>query len=282
MSGSAQLLCLNFINPSAKSYIMSKILITNDDGIHSRGIKAAVEALQDLGDIYVIAPMFQRSASGRAMTLHRPLRAKRVNIEGTKGAYALDGMPVDCIIFALARFEGFDLAISGINLGENLSTEITVSGTASAAIEAATHKIPSIAVSLEVSREKHKFGTGEEVDFSVAKYFLRKIAGAVLKNGLPEGVDMLNLNIPGDATKETPIKITRLARRMYSPSVEERIDPKGTPYYWIVGTQCPKEILEPGTDMYVIKIEKNVSLTPISIDMTAGVDFDALRSILEL
>ena len=127
---------------------MPKILITNDDGIRSRGIKAAVEALQGLGKLYVVAPMFQRSASGRAMTLHRPLRAVRVKMAGVEAAYALDGMPVDCIIFAMARFGDFDLAVSGINLGENMSTEITISGTASAAIEAATHDIPSIAEAL--------------------------------------------------------------------------------------------------------------------------------------
>ncbi|AHF80053.1 5'/3'-nucleotidase SurE [Thermococcus paralvinellae] len=259
---------------------MPKILITNDDGINSRGIKAAVEALQGLGDIYVIAPMFQRSASGRAMTLHRPLRAKRVAMEGVRAAYALDGMPVDCVIFALARFGSFDLAISGINLGENMSTEITISGTASAAIEAATHGIPSIAISLEVNREKHKFGQGEEINFTTAKFFLRKIADAVLRKGLPEGVDMLNVNVPYDANENTPMDITRLARRMYQPSIEERIDPKGTPYYWIVGTQCPKEVLEPGTDMYVVKVERKVSVTPINIDMTAKVDLGQLKKHL--
>ncbi|NJE08782.1 5'/3'-nucleotidase SurE [Thermococcus sp. M39] len=259
---------------------MPKILITNDDGIYSKGIRAAVEALQELGEIYVVAPMFQRSASGRAMTLHRPLRAKRVNMEGARAAYALDGMPVDCIIFALARFGSFDLAISGINLGENMSTEITISGTASAAIEAATHGIPSIAISLEVDREKHKFGSGEEIDFTMAKLFLKKIAEAVLKRGLPEGVDMLNVNVPYDANENTPIEITRLARRMYNPSIEERIDPKGTPYYWIVGTQCPREVLEPGTDMYAVKVERKVSVTPINIDMTARVDLGQLRKHL--
>jgi len=259
---------------------MPRILITNDDGIYSKGIKAAIEALQGLGDIYVVAPMFQRSASGRAMTLHRPLRAKRVTMEGVKAAYALDGMPVDCVIFALARFGSFNLTISGINLGENMSTEITISGTASAAIEAATHEIPSIAISLEVDREKHKFGQGEEINFTIAKLFLRKIAEAVLKRGLPEGVDMLNVNVPHDANENTPIEITRLARRMYQPSIEERIDPKGTPYYWIVGTQCPKEVLEPGTDMYVVKVERKVSVTPINIDMTARVYLGQLREHL--
>lgn len=261
---------------------MAKILVTNDDGIHSRGIKAAVEALQGLGEIYVVAPMFQRSASGRAMTIHRPLRAKRISMNGAKAAYALDGMPVDCVIFAMARFGDFDLAISGINLGENMSTEITVSGTASAAIEAATQEIPSIAISLEVNREKHKFGEGEEIDFSAAKYFLRKIATAVLKRGLPKGVDMLNVNVPYDANERTEIAFTRLARRMYRPSIEERIDPKGNPYYWIVGTQCPKEALEPGTDMYAVKVERKVSVTPINIDMTARVNLDEIKRLLEL
>ncbi len=207
---------------------MHRILITNDDGIYSKGIRAAVEAVRDLGDVYVVAPLFQRSASGRAMTLHRPLRAKLVNVPGAKVAYGLDGTPTDCVIFALARFTDFDLVISGINLGENLSTEITVSGTASAAIEAATHGIPpGIAISLEVDWKK-TLGEGDGVDFSVASHFLRRMARAVLeRGGLPEGVDVLNVNVPMDATPETKIEVTRLARRRYRPTVEERIDPRG-------------------------------------------------------
>ncbi len=254
-----------------------RILLTNDDGIYSKGIRAAVDALQGLGEIYVVAPMFQRSASGRAMTLHRPLRAKRVAYRSVKAAYALDGMPVDCVIFAIARFGKFDLAISGINLGENLSTEITVSGTASAAIEAATHGIPSIAASLEVNWRK-TLGDGEGIDFSSASYFLRRIAKSVIKNGLPEGVDMLNVNIPSDATEETAISLTRLARRMFNPTVEERIDPKGNPYYWVVGRRC--ENFEPGTDAYALKVERKVSVTPINIDMTARIDFERVREVI--
>ncbi len=255
-----------------------KILITNDDGIYSKGLRAAVNALGELGEVYVVAPLFQRSASGRAMTLHRPIRAKRVEISGAKVAYGIDGTPTDCVIFAIARFGNFDLAVSGINLGENLSTEITVSGTASAAIEAATHGIPSIAISLEVEWKK-TLGDGEGVNFSVASHFLRKIARAVLENGLPEGVDMLNVNVPSDATPETPIAITRLAKRSYSPTIEERIDPRGYPYYWIVGRKCEK--FEPGTDTYALKVERKVSVTPINIDMTARVDFNVVKGRLE-
>ncbi|MDK2853509.1 MAG: 5/3-nucleotidase [Thermococcaceae archaeon] len=256
---------------------MPKILVTNDDGIYSNGIRAAVKAISNLGEVYVVAPLFQRSASGRAMTLHRPIRAKLVDVPGAKIAYGVDGTPTDSVIFAIARFGDFDLAVSGINLGENLSTEITVSGTASAAIEAATHGIPSIAVSLEVAWGK-TLGEGEGIDFSVASYFLKRTAHALLGRGLPDGVDMLNVNVPSDATPETEITITRLARKRYCPTVEERIDPRGYSYYWIVGRKT--ETFEPGTDAYALKVERKVSVTPINIDMTASVDFEELRRIL--
>ncbi|MBP1910888.1 5'/3'-nucleotidase SurE [Thermococcus stetteri] len=254
-----------------------RILVTNDDGIYSNGIRAAVKALSSLGEIYVVAPLFQRSASGRAMTLHRPIRAKRLDVPGAKVAYGIDGTPTDSVIFAIARFGDFDLAVSGINLGENLSTEITVSGTASAAIEAATHGVPSIAMSLEVDW-KRTLGEGEGVDFSASAYFLERIADVVLERGLPDGVDMLNVNVPSDATPETAIEVTRLARKRYCPTIEERIDPRGHPYYWIVGQK--REEFEPGTDAYALKIERKVSVTPINIDMTARVDFEELKKIL--
>ncbi len=256
---------------------MARILITNDDGIYSKGLRSAVKALSELGEVYVVAPLFQRSASGRAMTLHRPIRAKRVDVPGAKVAYGIDGTPTDCVIFALARFGNFDLAVSGINLGENLSTEITVSGTASAAIEAATHDVPSVAISLEVDW-KRTLGEGEGIDFSVSAHFLKRIARAILERGLPAGVDMLNVNVPSDATEETGIAITRLARKRYCPTIEERIDPRGHPYYWIVGRR--KRDFEPGTDAYALKVERKVSVTPINIDMTARVDFGSVMKIL--
>ncbi len=244
---------------------MPRILITNDDGVYSRGLRAAVEAVNGLGNIYVVAPLTQRSATGRAMTLHRPIRAKLVEVPGVRIAYGLSGTPADCVIFAVARFGNFDVTVSGINLGENLSTEITVSGTASAAIEAATHGIPGVAVSLEVEWKK-TLGEGEGVDFSVAEEFLRRVVDEVLEHGLPKGVDLLNLNVPSSATLNTPIEITRLARRRYVPTVEERIDPKGNPYYWIVGRLL--DSFEPGTDAYALKVERKVSLSPINIDMS--------------
>ncbi|WP_297421291.1 5'/3'-nucleotidase SurE [Thermococcus sp.] len=256
---------------------MPRILLTNDDGIYSNGIRAAVKALSELGEVYVVAPLFQMSASGRAMTLHRPIRARRINVPGAKIAYGIDGTPTDCVVFAIARFGSFDLAVSGINLGENLSTEITVSGTASAAIEAATHDVPSIAISLEVEWKK-TLGEGEGVDFSVSADFLRRIAGSILKNGLPEGTHILNVNVPSDATPETSVEITRLSKKRYCPTVEERIDPKGNPYYWIVG-RLLKEF-EPGTDAHALKVERKVSVTPINIDMTARVDFEEVMEIL--
>ncbi len=258
---------------------MVKILLTNDDGVYSKGLRAAVKSLSQLGEVYVVAPLFQRSASGRAMTLHRPIRAKLVNVPSAKMAYGIDGTPTDCVIFAIARFGNFDLAVSGINLGENLSTEITVSGTASAAIEAATHGVPSIAISLEVDWKK-TLGDGEGVDFSISGYFLQRIAKSVIEKGLPGEVDMLNVNVPSDATEETEIVITRLARKRYSPTVEERIDPKGNPYYWIVGRLVHD--FEHGTDAYALKVERKVSVTPINIDMTARINFEEVRKSLDV
>ncbi len=252
-----------------------RILVTNDDGVYSRGLRAAVEALEKLGDVYVVAPLTQMSATGRAMTLHRPIRAKLVSVPGAKLSYGISGTPADCVIFAVARFGGFDVAVSGINLGENLSTEITVSGTASAAIEAATHGIPSVAASLEVEWKK-TLGEGEGVDFSVASLFLGRIVSRVLEKGLPEGVDLLNLNVPSSAVPETEIELTRLARRRYVPTVEERLDPKGNPYYWIVGRLLDR--FEPGTDAYALKVERKVSVTPINIDMSV-VDRETLAKL---
>jgi len=257
-----------------------RILLTNDDGIYSNGLRAAVKALSGLGEVYVVAPLIQRSASGRAMTLHRPIRAKRLDVPGARAAYGVDGTPADCVIFAIARFGGFDLAVSGINLGENLGTDITISGTVSASIEAATHGIRGLAFSLEVDDWYKTLGEGEGIDFAVSAHFLRRIAGAVLEKGLPEGVDMLNVNVPNSATEETEIAVTRLARKRHCQTVEERIDPNGLSYYWIVGEMVHN--FEPGTDAHSLKVERKVSVTPINIDMTARVDFEELEKLLNL
>jgi len=251
-----------------------RILLTNDDGFYSAGLRASYEALRDLGDVYVVAPLVQRSAVGRSMSVMEPIRVSEVYVNDMH-VYAVDGTPVDAVIVGIYKVIGDlpDLVVSGINLGENLSTEaVTTSGTVGAALEAASQGCPAIAISQEMDdSEKFEF-TFKPYDFSLAKEMLRRIARIVLKKGLPEGVDVLNVNVPAKFSGE--IEITRLARRLYRTRIEERLDPRGRRYYWITGDEV--EDAEEGTDIHAIRMGR-VSITPITIDLTASVDFEELR-----
>ncbi len=253
---------------------MPKILVTNDDGFYSAGLKASYEALKDLGDVYVVAPLVQRSAVGRSMSVMEPIRVSEVHVNDMK-VYAVDGTPTDAVIIGIFKIIGEvpDLVVSGINLGENLSTEaVTTSGTVGAALEAATQGSPAIAISQEMDdSEKFEF-TFKPYDFTLAKEILRKLAKLVLKKGMPKGVDVLNVNVPAKFSGE--IEITRLARRLYRTRIEERLDPRGRKYYWITGDEV--EDAEEGTDIHAIRSGK-VSITPITIDLTASVDLEELR-----
>ncbi len=253
---------------------MPKILITNDDGFYSAGLKASYEALKDLGDIYIVAPLVQRSAVGRSMSVMEPIRVSEVYVNDMK-VYAVDGTPTDAVIIGIFKVIGEipDLVVSGINLGENLSTEsVTTSGTVGAALEAASQGSPVIAISQEMDDSAKFEFAFKPYDFSLAKRILRMLAEIVLRNGMPRGVDVLNVNVPLKFSGE--IEITRLARRLYKTRIEERLDPRGRRYYWITGDEV--EDAEEGTDIHAIR-NGRVSITPITIDLTASVDFDELR-----
>ncbi len=257
---------------------MPKILLTNDDGFYSSGLRASYEALKDLGEVYVVAPMVQRSAVGRSMSVMVPIRVSEVHVNGMR-VYAVDGTPTDAVIIGIFEVIGElpDLVVSGINLGENLSTEaVTTSGTVGAALEAASQGCPAIAISQEMDdSEKFEF-TFKPYDFSLAKKTLRTLAKLVLKKGMPKGVDVLNVNVP--AKFGGRVEITRLARRLYRTRIEKRIDPRGRKYYWITGDEV--EDAEKGTDIHAIR-RGYISITPITIDLTANVDFEALRRWLD-
>ncbi len=246
---------------------MRSILIVNDDGIHSKGIKAAADAVKELGNVTIIAPKSQKSGVGRSLSLRKPLPVAKVDI-GDFNAFSVDGTPVDSVIVALFSLLKTppDLLISGINLGENMSSEITTSGTVCAAIEGANHDIPSIAISLHLD-EKFKFGKGLEVDFTLAKKALKTIAVKVLSEGLPTGVDLLNVNIPDSSLEKSEIKITKLARRMYTANVKRMNEPTGNSSYSIDG--YPIFDAEPGTDVFAVRVENKISVTPLSLDFTA-------------
>ena len=247
-----------------------KALISNDDGITASGILAAKKAVGNLCDTYVVAPERQQSGIGHALTLYEPLRVDKFTLKDGSLGYGVTGTPTDAVTIGLFEIldEKPDLMISGINTGFNLGqAELTTSGTLGAAIEAASFGIPSIAISLEVTRDDIKFDNGEvEIDFDFAGKMLNKLAKIVLKKGLPEGIDLLNVNIP-ENPKDEEFEVVKLGKRMYVPIIEKRLDPRGKPYYWIGGE--PYESDNPGTDGYELRHAQKTTITPLKLDLTS-------------
>ncbi len=262
-------------------HMKRRILITNDDGVNSSGLLAAYEAVKGLGEVTIVAPASQQSAVGRSMTLFEPLRLLKLSVNGTT-AYSVSGTPTDAVIIGMfvAMEEKPDLVISGINIGENLSTEAaTTSGTIGAALEAAGQGVPAIAASIRVDDEGDKFADMNlKRDYSVAVDVVRKLARCVLDGKLPKSVDVLNVNVPSGATKNTAIVVTRLARKMYNTLVHHRHDPRGRSYYWIDGTVINDA--EEGTDLHAVVKKGQISVTPMTMDMTAPVDHKGLERML--
>lgn len=261
---------------------MKKILLTNDDGVYSTGLKAAYKSVHDLGEVVIVAPNSQKSGVGRGISIFEPLRVSLANINGFK-AHAVAGTPTDSVIigiFSIIR-EMPDLVLSGFNVGENISTDsVTTSGTIGAALEAASYGIPAIAASIQVIDEGDKFDDHStyEYNFGVAIKIVNRIAKKVLENGLPDGVDLLNINIPRHATTDTEIEITKLARKIFLTGVEERHDPRGRPYYWIDG-ELIKDA-EEGTDVKAVMKKGHISITPLTLDSTSNVDFSEIGDLL--
>ena len=250
-----------------------RILITNDDGVNSSGIMAAKRAVEDLGKIDVVAPATQQSGIGHALTLFEPIRVTPTNLVDGTAAYSVSGTPTDAVIIGIYEVTDSkpDLVISGINIGENLGkSELTTSGTIGAAMEASTHGVPAISVSLQVTRGDIKFHDGHvDVDFRHSEMILKQLVEKILKKGLPDGVDFINLNIPSHPSSNK-IKLTRLGERMYSIHIKKRLDPRGRPYYWIDGD--PIENDDHGTDVNTLKFERCATITPISLDCTSNLE----------
>ncbi|MCZ7362354.1 MAG: 5'/3'-nucleotidase SurE [Candidatus Methanoperedens sp.] len=261
---------------------MKKILLTNDDGVYSTGLKAAYDSVRDIGEVTVVAPSTQKSGVGRGISIFEPLRVSLANVNGFR-AYAVAGTPTDSVIIGLFSIlkEQPDLVLSGFNVGENISTDtVTTSGTIGAALEAASYGIPAIAASIQVIDEGDKFDDHRtySYDFEVGIRIVNRIARKVISRGLPEGVDLLNVNIPRHASMDTEIEITRLARKIFLTGVEERFDPRGRPYYWINGELIRDA--EEGTDVKAVMKNGHISVTPLSLDSTARVDFSEIEKLM--
>ncbi len=256
-----------------------QILLTNDDGIRSAGLWAAAEALAHLGFVTVAAPREQHSGAGRSMPQASDgvLSEEQVTIHGkTWTVYAVGGSPAQTVQHAILELmpRPPDLVVAGINHGENLTTSITISGTVGAALEAAAFGVPALAVSLEMPKEKQRGDPG--VDFSAAAHYTARFARLLLEaDGLPD-VDVLKIDVPSDATPETPWRVTRLSRSQYyvpvSPGRERLTEPVRVDYE----IRFDQDLLEPDSDVYAVRVAREVSVTPLSLDMTSRVDLGEL------
>jgi len=241
---------------------MTRILLTNDDGIHSDGLIKLEQALRQVGDVYVVAPASEMSGAAHSLTLARPLRIRQLD----QRHWSVDGTPTDCVTLALNRIlpqeEHPVICVSGINHGGNLGDDATYSGTVAGALEATILGVPGLAFSL-VARE--------HFDFTEAAGLAVLAVRKVLAEGLPEGT-LLNINIPPGAIKG--VLVTRQGIKNARPVITEHIDPRGKPYFWI-GEEYFSSNSAGGTDYNAIE-RGYVSVTPLKSDMT---DHQALATI---
>jgi 5'-nucleotidase len=231
---------------------MPFILVTNDDGVSSPGIRVLADALSELGEVTIVAPMAEASAIGHALTIRRPLRLEHVD----ERVYAVDGTPTDCVNIALTTVleQTPDLVVSGINKGYNIGDDVTYSGTVAGALEAALLGIPALAVSLE---------GGPEYDFGPASLVARRVARALLDSPMPART-FLNVNVP-----RGPIRGFRTAvqaRRNHVTNVTARTDPRGRAYFWIDEAQDDWEPHD-RSDYQVVR-DGYVAITPLHPDLT--------------
>ena len=258
------------------------ILITNDDGIDSPGLLAAVRCVLDLGEVWVVAPQVQQSGSGRSFPTHKvEVQERTLTVEGVSvPAFACNTSPAQAVRHGLLRFvpNPPDLAISGINYGENLGGTVTISGTVGAALEAASFGVPTLAASLETESQYH-FGQSADVDFRTAAGFVRRFAQWMLAHDLPAGVDLLKLDVPTGARPDTPWRVTRVSRLPYwvSPVV---VDEQGKKHLRGYVREVDLDTLELDSDVYAIAVDKVVAVCPLTLDLTARVSLSELQNTL--
>ena len=237
-------------------------LLTNDDGINAKGLLTLKREISKIGEVWVVAPDREQSATSHSLTLHYPLRITKM----ADKFYSVDGTPTDAVMLAVYGIlkKRPDIVISGINHGPNLGDDVSYSGTVAAAMEGTILNIPSIAVSVASWNVKH---------FDSAARFVKKLALFVLQNGLPKDT-YLNVNIPDRKEATKKYKITHLGKRVYNDVVIEKMDPRGKKYFWI-GEQSPTWKKEKDSDFSAVK-KGYVSITPLHLDTT---DYKAIEQI---
>lgn len=246
---------------------MARILVTNDDGIYSEGIRKLAAALREVGEVVIVAPDREQSAASHALTLNRPLRLLKLE----EKEWIVDGTPSDCVnlaVLSLLKGSRPDIVVSGINFGPNLGDDVTYSGTISAAFEGALLNIPSIAFSSLV---------GEHFSFDRGAAFAAELTSILLRQKPDPGI-ILNVNFP--PSEFTGVKVTRLGKRIYSEGVIERLDPRGRKYYWIGGEE-PTWFPGENTDFEAVQ-NGFVSITPLHLDLTHHDSIPRLKPLEEM
>ena len=263
------------------------ILISNDDGVNAPGILAAKQAVEDLANVYVVAPDKNNSSVGRRISLFKHLKLESYELEDGSKAYSVLGSPADAVIVGAdyVMDEKPDLVITGINQGVNISCDVTSSGTVCAAFEAVSMGIPAIAVSLFIDpKTSYKQDENGEwyvdYDFTLAKKVLHDLVLKIIDKGFPKDVDLFNLNVPTNYESEE-VKITNLSHNMLDKKVIDNTDEEKSEIFnypleenqksddlIMIASDLIKEY-EEGSDGYALFVEKCPSLTPLNVDMTS-------------
>ncbi len=247
-----------------------KILISNDDGIFSKGILKLARALQKVGDVTVVAPLTEQSAVGHAITMKIPLRVTEHHHNGEFFGFAVDGTPADCVKMGIRNIlkESPDIVVSGINHGSNTAVNIVYSGTVSAAREAAIMDVPAIAISVASHKPKH---------FEFACNLTAELAKQVVEKGLPTGT-CLNVNVPDLPESEIKgVLVTKQGKSKWDDVYEERIDPYGNKYYWLTGKLIETEDNSIESDQKAVK-SGYAAITPIHFDLTDYKTYEEMKS----
>ncbi len=258
------------------------VFLTNDDGVDSPGLHALAAAIQPFADLRIIAPSNQMTATGRGLYGDRDSKLEPVDLtinDQTITAYHAPCSPAHVVmqgIKILGAQRLPDLLISGINYGENMGRDISMSGTVGAAIQAVCMGVPSMAVSLQTAIDYHfKYG---DVDWDVAAFFAEKFAQLILDRKLPADVDILKVDVPQNAENTTEWRVTQLERQSYfqanieSPTLDSCLNDTD------VTVSIDLDSLDTTSDVYALHVDKVVSVTPISLDFTSRVDLSLLQT----
>ena len=248
-----------------------RILVSNDDGIRARGLKVLEDIAKELSDdVWVVAPETEQSGAGHSLTLHRPLRVRRIS----ERRLVVDGTPTDCVMLAINTLMPGpppDLVLSGVNKGSNVADDVTYSGTIAAAMEATILGVPAIALSQE-------YGDAARVRWATTRRHAPDLIRRLVAIGWPTNV-LMNVNFPDVAADAVEgVVVARQGRHKLGDALTERLDPRGQPYYWIGGMRGPDEP-DAGTDMAAV-VDGAIAVTPLSLDLTHGPTCTRLRKAL--